>query len=104
MIAQSNAQSAAQSPHKAAHGSAHNVCPPLQGTHFVQTSLGHCADQPEQPARPAVIETVVSRLSLSDVTRCDPDVTAWIASVRARFPGARPLWGRSPLGEIGRQP
>jgi hypothetical protein len=42
--------------------------------------------------------------TLSAVIAPDPDVTAWVASVRARFPGCRPLWGRSHLGEIGRQP
>jgi hypothetical protein len=42
--------------------------------------------------------------TLSDITRCDPDVTAWIAAVRSRFANCKPLWGRSSVGTVGREP
>lgn len=45
-----------------------------------------------------------SSQSLGDVIACDPEVVAFVAAARVLFPGCRPLWGRSSLGEIGRAP
>jgi hypothetical protein len=99
------AQSSAQSSPNVAQSSAHTMCVPYRGTHCVHGGQALCADGQESPARSAVIETVVSsRASLTSSIAPDPEVTAWVVAVRARFPGARPLWGTSSVGTVGREP
>jgi hypothetical protein len=105
------AQSSAQSPPNVAQSPAHTMCVPLQG----DTLCAPCAatlgtvgtSDARQTADSRIVTNAIqspAKQSLTAIVAPDAAVTAWVHAVRARFPGCRPLWGRSHLGEIGRQP
>ena len=70
-----------------------------------QSGTDSPAKQSQQSSQPVDNLWIVSKpRSLGEVIAPDPEVTAWVAAVRARFPGARPLWGTSSVGSVGREP